>query len=130
HAIRKPKDVILEKPATSVQIDTLAVALTPNLAVERFDAYDIFAKGTVAKPYRKATATNAAEMPWPVKAIQIDGGSEFMPEFEQACAAKAIPLHVLPPRSPKLNGAVERCNGAWRYEFYAVVDLPGDIENR
>ncbi|MER9585643.1 integrase core domain-containing protein [Mesorhizobium sp. M0276] len=35
---------------------------------------------------------------------------------------------VLPPRSPKLNGAVERCNGAWRYEFYAAVDLPTQID--
>jgi len=36
------------------------------------------------------------------------------PSSKTACAAKAIPLYVLPPRSPKLNGAVERCNGAWR----------------
>ena len=41
---------------------------------------------------------------------------------------KAIPLYLLPPRSPKLNRAVERCNVAWRYEFYAVVDLPHDID--
>jgi putative transposase len=136
HAIRKPKDVSFEKPGDVVQIDTLTVALTPNLAVKHFDAYDVHAKWTVAKPYRHATAQNAAdfldkvtaEMPWPIKAIQIDGGSEFMAEFETACAAKAIPLYVLPPRSPKLNGAVERCNGAWRYEFYAVVDLPNDID--
>jgi putative transposase len=46
--------------------------------------------------------------------VRVDGGSEFMAEFETACAAKAIPLYILPPRSPKLNGAVERCNGAWR----------------
>ena len=67
-------------------------------------------------------------MPDPVKAVQIDGGSEFMAEFEQACADKKLPLYVLPPRSPKLNGAVERCNGAWRYEFYACVDLPMRID--
>jgi len=69
-----------------------------------------------------------AEMPHPIKAIQIDGGSEFMAEFETACAAKKIPLYVLPPRSPKLNGAVERCNGVWRYEFYACVELPAQID--
>ena len=51
-----------------------------------------------------------------------------MAEFELACAAAKIPLYVLPPRSPKLNGAVERCNGAWRYEFYACSDLPFDID--
>ena len=51
-----------------------------------------------------------------------------MAEFEQACANKNLPLYVLPPRSPKLNGAVERCNGAWRYEFYACADLPLRID--
>ena len=136
HAIRKPKDVSFDKPGDIIQIDTVTVTLAPNLAVKHFDAYDVHAKWTVAKPYRNATAQNAAdfldkvtaEMPWPVKAIQIDGGSEFMAEFELACAAKRISLYVLPPRSPKLNGAVERCNGAWRYEFYAVTDLPHDID--
>ena len=64
----------------------------------------------------------------PGDVIQIDGGSEFMAEFETACRDKNLPLYVLPPRSPKLNGAVERCNGAWRYEFYATVDLPTNID--
>ena len=31
-----------------------------------------------------------------------------------------------PPRSPELNGSVERNNGAWRYGFYATRDLPDD----
>jgi hypothetical protein len=29
--------------------------------------------------------------------------------------------------SPQMNGAVERCNGAWRYEFYETYDLPGTV---
>jgi putative transposase len=99
HAIRKPKDIRFDKPGDVVQIDTLTVALTPNVAVKHFDAYDVHAKWTVAKPYRNATASNAAdfldkvtaEMPWPIKAIQIDGGSEFMAEFETACAANERP---------------------------------------
>jgi putative transposase len=62
------------------------------------------------------------------RAIQVDGGSEFMAEFEQACADKKIRLYVLPPKSPKLNGAVERCNPAWRYELYSVYDLPRNVE--
>jgi hypothetical protein len=51
-----------------------------------------------------------------------------MEEFETASANRNIPLHVLPPRSPKLNGAVERCYGAWRYEFYTPVNLPTQID--
>jgi putative transposase len=132
HAIRKPTHVSFEKPGDVVQIDTLSIYPLPGVTIKHFNAYDPFAKWTVARPCKQATAKNAAsfldkvlqEMPDPVKAIQIDGGSEFMAEFEHACADKKLPLYVLPPRSPKLNGAVERCNGAWRYEFYACVDLP------
>jgi hypothetical protein len=51
-----------------------------------------------------------------------------MAEFEVACQTKAITLYVLPPRSPQMNGAVERCNGAWRYEFYETYDLPSGVE--
>lgn len=136
HAIRKPGNVSFEKPGDVVQIDTLSISPLPGVAIKHFTAYDPFAKWTVARPCKRATAKNAADfleavlkqMPDPVKAIQIDGGSEFMAEFEQACADKNLPLYVLPPRSPKLNGAVERCNGAWRYEFYACADLPMRID--
>ncbi|MFV0383204.1 integrase core domain-containing protein [Paracoccus sp. (in: a-proteobacteria)] len=136
HAIRKPKDIKFRNPGDVVQIDTLTLDLPPGQTVKHFDAYDVFAKWTVARPYARATAENAANflekvvagMPWPIKAIQIDGGSEFMAEFEKACQDKNLPLYVLPPRSPKLNGAVERCNGAWRYEFYAATELPRQID--
>lgn len=47
-------------------------------------------------------------MPDLIKAIQIDGGSQFMAESETACKDAGLALNVLPPRSPKLNGAVER----------------------
>jgi hypothetical protein len=43
-----------------------------------------------------------------LKAVQVDGGSEFMAEFEQACQEKNIRLFVLPPQSPKLNGCEGR----------------------
>jgi transposase InsO family protein len=59
-----------------------------------------------------------ARMPLPVKAIQIDGGSEFMAEFEESCRDHGVQLFVLPPRSPKLNGCVERGNRTHTEEFY------------
>lgn len=64
-----------------------------------------------------------------VDAIQVDGGSEFMAEFEDACRQRAIKLYLLPPKSPEINGAVERCNSSWRYEFYAVYDLPTRLDD-
>jgi putative transposase len=57
-------------------------------------------------------------MPFTVKAIQVDGGSEFMAQFEDACRQRGITLFVLPPRSPKLNGHVERAQRTHKEEFY------------
>src|SRR6266852_5284413 len=58
--------------------------------------------------------------PFPVKALQVDGGSEFAAEFEQACQQKQLPLFVLPPKSPKLNAHVERSHRTHHEEFYQV----------
>lgn len=135
-AARLPKGLKADKPGGLVQLDTVFVNLAPGRDIKHFTAYDPVAKWTVGKAYNRATSQAAAsfldklqaDMPFPVEAIQVDGGSEFMAAFEKACAARGIRLYVLPPRSPQINGAVERCNGAWRYEFYETYDLPGSVE--
>jgi hypothetical protein len=58
-------------------------------------------------------------MPFGVRALQVDGGSELMAGFEEACHGRGIALFVLPPRSPELNGSVERANRTPTEEFYA-----------
>ena len=70
----------------------------------------------------------AERMPFPVRAISIDNGSEFMADFEAACQARSIALFVLPPRSPKLHGAVERANRTHTEEFYEVTDVEPELE--
>ena len=135
-ARRLPRDLAVREPGRLVQLDTVFVNLTPTKAIKHFTAYDPIAKWTVGKAYNRATAQAAAsfldkiiaDMPFPVKAIQVDGGSEFMAEFEAACQAKGVDLYVLPPRCPQMNGAVERCNGAWRYEFYETYELPSGVD--
>jgi putative transposase len=135
-AVRLPRDLKPDKPGGLVQIDTLFVNLAPDKAIKHFTAYDPVAKGTVGKAFNRATAVAAcafldkvlAEMPFPVEAIQVDGGSEFKAEFEAACQTKGIRLYELPPKRPQINGAVEHCNGSWRYEFYSTYDLPRSVE--
>ena len=135
-AKRLPRDLAINEPGGLVQLDTVFINLTPTKAIKHFTAYDPIAKWTVGKAFNRATARSAAsfldkilaDMPFPVKAIQVDGGSEFMAEFETACQDKGLALYVLPPRRPQMNGAVERCNGAWRYEFYETYDLPSNVE--
>jgi transposase InsO family protein len=63
-------------------------------------------------------------MPFEIKAIQIDGGSEFKAEFEAECQKRGIILFVLPPSSPKLNGMVERMQRTSREEIYDILEAP------
>ncbi len=42
-----------------------------------------------------------------------------MGDFEALCEELKIPLFVLPPKSPELNGCVERGNGVVKTEFYS-----------
>ncbi len=66
-------------------------------------------------------------MGFPIRALQIDGGSEFKANFERACQALGIALFVLPPRSPRLNGKVERGHRTHQEEFYDLVEVPDDL---
>lgn len=136
HARRLPKGLKPTRPGEIVQIDTLFINIRPNRSIKHFTAYDPVAKWTVGKVASSATAAAAtalldkliAEAPFPIHGIQVDGGSEFKAEFEAACQARQLPLYVLPPKQPQLNGAVERNQGSWRYEFYETYDLPHRLD--
>ena len=52
-----------------------------------------------------------------VRAVQVDGGSESVAAFEAECRGLGLPL--LPPRSPQLNGIVERANRTVRVECWS-----------
>ena len=78
--------------------------------------------------YRRNCKTFPDDMvirtPNKIKAIQIEGGSEFKSVFEDECRKRGILL--LPPRSLKLNGRVERANRTDTEEFYEIVDSTVD----
>jgi transposase InsO family protein len=134
YATRKPKEYQPQKPGDLVQVDTLDVRPLPDVQFKHFTARDMDSRWDVVEAYRSATASNAKKFlntlieraPYPVKAIQVDGGSEFMAEFEQACADRGISLFVLPPRSPKLNSHVERAQRTHAEEFYDLY--MGDLD--
>lgn len=136
YARRLPKGLKAKRPGEIVQVDTLFVNVAPGRAIKHFTAYDPVAKWTCGQVAGRATATTAArlldkliaEAPFAIQGIQVDGGSEFKATFEQACKDKGLVLYVLPPKRPQLNGAVERNQGAWRYDFYASFDLPHRLD--
>ena len=131
YAIRKPKGYLAKEPGDLVEVDTVDLRPLPGVILKHFTARDVVSRWDVLGVYTRATANCAAQFleailarsPNPVKAIQVDGGSEFKADFEALCQARGIPIFVLPPRSPKLNGCVERANRTHREEFYEVYDL-------
>lgn len=137
YAVRKPAEYQARLPGDIVEVDTLDVRPLPGVAFKHFSAYDVISKWNVVEIYRRATAASAARfldemmsrMPNPIRAIQVDGGSEFKSVFEEQCQARGIKLFVLPPRSPKLNGGVERANRTHTEEFYEVTDSDFELAN-
>lgn len=112
-------------------MDTLQVGLVANEIRYQFSARDVGSKFDSLGAYKSQTRRKAAhflrylrkKFPFKVKAIQIDGGSEFKDPFEEECRRGKILLFLLRPRSPRVNGHVERANRTHREEFYEVYDV-------
>jgi len=135
YAVRKPKGYQVETPGDLVQVDTLDVRPVEGRVLKHFTARDMVTRWDVLEAHSRATATTAAHfldtiqerMPFPVRAIQVDSGSQFEALFETECQRRGIRLFVLPPRSPKLNGCVERAQRTHTEEFYEVTDFSTEV---
>jgi transposase len=103
YAVRKPKDYSAIHPGDLVQLDTLDVRPAPGIVLKQFTARDVVSKWDVIEVHHRATSISAKifietlkrRMPFQIRAIQVDGGSEFYAEFEQACKELNIKLYVL-----------------------------------
>ena len=106
--------------------------------LKEFRAVCPVSKFMVTRVYSRATAGNAKRflmdllgaLPFPLLSVQVDGGSEFMAGFEDACEERRVPLHVLPPRRPQWNGCVERTNRSARIEFLEPLRRSADRGGR
>ena len=116
---------MVEQPGDLIQLDTMELRPLPGVVRHHVTAVDLVSRSSVAAvrsaasagPARAFLDQVATRLPAPIRALQVDGGSEFMAEFEAACQQRKIRLVVLPPRSPKLKGIVERTNRTDRSEF-------------
>jgi len=121
------------KAGQMVQIDHMSVSCN-QVTIKHFQAWDPSSKFIQANAYSTATSQTAKKFllellekaPFKISSIQVDGGSEFMLHFEEACAELSIDLYVLPPKRPQYNGGVERGNRTFREEFYARRNLLAD----
>ncbi len=135
HAQRLPRGQTSRQPGELVQIDHLS-ASRDSKQLKEFKAVSPVGKQMVVQVFSRATAHNAkrfletvrAQLPFPLVSAQVDGGSEFRADFEQACEELKIPLFVLPPKRPQLNGCVERANDTTRVEFWNRYDGDFTVE--
>ncbi|HLW59487.1 MAG TPA: integrase core domain-containing protein [bacterium] len=135
YAQRLPWGYTAAQPGDLVEIDATPIEVLPGLRRVHFTARDIVSrKDVLAAPTR--LTSRAAErvlrdefgrFGFPVRALQIDGGSEFKAVFEAACAERGIALFVLPPRSPQLNGHVERAHRTHQEEFCGLTEIPASL---
>lgn len=136
HASRWKYGMRGQNPGEMVQIDHMSV-YSNSRCIKHFKAVCPVSRFMVCDVYNTASSRSASKFlrkliqdaPFKISSIQVDGGSEFMKEFEKLCSELDIKLYVLPPKSPKYNGKVERCNGITRDEFYSQYGDIFEIDN-
>ena len=115
--LRRPTELVVDRPGVLVQLDSKQVPLGKGKAVVyQFGAVDCFTRKRVV-----------AQFPFPVQAVQSDGGSEFLKEFGPTAEELQLPHYFNRPNYPRGNGRIERSFRTDEEEFYQVEELPADL---
>ena len=132
YAQRKPfKEYSKATIGEDVQIDQTTINMNGR-TYKLFQVWDRCSKHLFSHLYSDAKSATARRflrkmvktIPFKIKSIQVDGGSEFGGKFEQACATLNTPLFVIALASPKHNGGVERANRTIKEELYHQIQNP------
>lgn len=89
YATRKPQEYRADQPGDLIQLDTMDIRPLPGVVLKQFTARDVVSRWDILEAHTRATSRTAsgfidrliARMPFPVRAIQVDGGSEFRDIF-------------------------------------------------
>ena len=115
-------------PGDRVQMDVCKIAR----GLYQYTAIDDCTRYKVLRLYSRRTAGNTLdfldavmeEMPFAFQRIQTDRGLEFFAiKFQERLLKWGIKFRPIKPRSPHLNGKVERSQRTDLDEFYATVNL-------
>jgi len=115
-------------PGDRVQMDVCKIASR----LYQYTAIDDCSRFKVVELFPRRTATNTLkfletvieQMPFPIQRIQTDRGNEFFAYvFQERLMEYSIKFRPIKPRSPHLNGKVERTQRTDLDEFYSTVDV-------
>jgi transposase InsO family protein len=129
---RTPQSPIrYRRPVTGERVQVDITKIAPG--IYQYTAVDDYTRFRVLGIYSRRTAKNSPrflkermidEFPFPIQRIQSDRGSElFGLEFQKAMQHHSIKFRPIRPRSPHLNGKVERSQKRDKIEFHPNVDL-------
>jgi transposase len=130
---RKPKQLKLfekEAPGDSVQVDVKVIQVKRE-RVFQYTALDDCTRLRVLRLYRRQNQHSSLHfleevrraLPFPIKKLQCDNGSEFPIAFKLAVEAAGIKHRYIKPRRPQQNGKVERSHRIDGEEFWDRHDF-------
>lgn len=126
-------------PGHHVQVDVkVCIFYHKGEKVKRyqFTAIDDATRIRALKIYTKHTQANAIDFidyvlemfPFRIKAVRTDNGHEFQAKFHWHVEDLGMRHDYIKPRSPQLNGKVERSHRTDKKEFYQDLKYTNDID--
>ena len=122
--LRKPKEFVANNAGELIEIDTI-VKFVHGLKRYIITAVDIAGRPAFALAYNRANSANTKDffqkleivMPFTIKAVQTDNGSEFHKYFRDYLKERKIIHYWNYPGQPYRNGHVEKFNRTIQEEF-------------
>lgn len=121
-----------QQPGHRVQVDVKFISPLPGSRKKhyQFTAIDDCTRIRVLRIYDKLNQVTAIQfldyvlekLPFMVEVIQTDNGSEFQSQFHWHVLDRGIQHTYIKPRTPRLNGKVERSHRIDAEEFYRLLD--------
>lgn len=138
--LRTSRDLLLniKEPGDLVQIDTKHINYPWSEKAYQFNLIDCLTKVKVSKVYCRANSRLSKEffreaekeLPFKIKAVQSDNGSEFEGFFDSMLRKRKIPHYYTYPNCPKQNSIVERSIQTDVYEFYRQGNLVSGVKKQ
>lgn len=136
HTKRYQKQV----PGHHIQVDVKFLSFMDknNRKVKRYQytAIDDATRVRALKIYARHNQKNACDFvdyvvekfPFRIREIRTDRGHEFQAKFHWHVEDKGIRHAYIKPRSPQLNGKVERSHRSDQEEFYQLLNYVDDVD--
>jgi transposase InsO family protein len=136
HTKRYEKQV----PGHHIQVDVkfLIFRSKDGASIKRYQytAIDDATRVRALKIYSRQNQANAIDFvdhvigkfPFRIQCIRTDRGHEFQAKFHWHVEDRGIRHTYIKPRSPQLNGKVERSHRSDQEEFYQLLDYKDDVD--